>query len=164
MENIIHQRLKIIKDYKDKYKLTISAIMDIVTENGGYVSEGTAKKVFKDGSEDMGFHTSTILTIYDALVKKFGNELPTDTDELHNIVFRRNREIDRLVLELERLTERYGEKEKLFEERKKIYEQTIEILKSQIEKQNEQIQAQEAAIIRKDEYIRELLGKYLLKE
>ena len=141
MEKTIRQRIMLMKAIKNEHKLTVNQILDLVAQNGGYVSEKTAQKVFKEGSENTTFHYHSIADIYEALTKTYGDDIETtDATALKHIISERDKKIDALLIQIEDLQEDFTRRLTFYKERKEQYEKTIALLDDQLHKKDELIE------------------------
>ena len=66
--------IKRLKQIKTEQGLSISQIMDLMEKQGKFVSEGTLKRVFADGSEEKVFrYQDSIAPIADVLLDIYGD-------------------------------------------------------------------------------------------
>ena len=162
MEKTIRQRIKTMKIIKTQHNLSLNQILNIVADNGGYVSEKTAQKVFKEGSENSKFHYHTISDLYEALVSVYGEDIETeDTAALRHIISERNKQIDALLIQIEDLREDFDKRLVFYKNRKEQFEKTIAILETQVEHLKSQLTEREKAIAKKDEILEKLIYAYL---
>lgn len=161
----MRQRIKTIKSIKEQHGLSVNQVLDIVAENGGYVSDTTAKKVFREGSENQVFQFQTISALYEALTSEFGEDFANeDIATLKHIISERNRQIDSLLVQIEELHEDFNRRRTFYDERKAQFERTISFMQSQVENLTEQLKSRDASISRKDEILEKLLDATLLKK
>lgn len=163
-QRIVRQRIKTMKEIKEKHNLTLSMIADIVESHGGYVSERTIAKAFGPGSEHKKYQFQSIANLYEALIEEYGETHEAkDPAVLAHIITERNTLIDSLIVQIEDLNEDFERRLVFYKERKDIYENTIALLKEQIDRLNEMIRIREDAIRRKDEIMEKLLDEAILK-
>ena len=143
----MRQRIKEMKAIKAEHNLSIADILDLVADNGGYISESTAKKIFAVGSENKGFLAHSIITLYEALVSKFG-DIPdvSDAKKLKRMVKERNKQIDNLMIRIEEREQHYAEQLAMFDERRVNFEKTIAILQKQNDTLAEQVAFRDAML------------------
>lgn len=133
MERTVRERIRFIKNTVEKHKLSTKDILAVCDKNGGYVHEKTLAKILKDGSEDFKFHYQTIIGVYEALYAAFGDEdIPDDVATLKRMIAERNRQIDNLLMQIEKMQEHFKTEMDLCEDRKKTYEKTIAVLEEQL--------------------------------
>ena len=71
-----------LKKIKDEQDLSIPKIMDLIEERGQFVSEGTLKKIFAEGSEEKNFrYQDTIAPLADVLLDIYGDQSGIDDIE-----------------------------------------------------------------------------------
>jgi len=138
-----------LKKIKEEQNLSISKIMDLIEERGQFVSEGTMKKIFADGSEEKNFrYQDTIAPLADVLMDIYGDQSGIeDAESLRQIIREKNKQIEFLMIKLE-------EQKDVYAERKTMYECRISDL-------NEQIARLDVSVERKDAMLTKLLNAYL---
>lgn len=141
MERTVRDRIRFIKQIREKHGLTPQQIMDICDRNGGYVSDKTIAKILKEGSENFKYQYHSIVSVYEALFNVYGDETtPDDISALKRMIAERNRQIDNLLIQIETTHEEYEKRFAMCEERKKAYEKTISLLETQLEKMNDRFE------------------------
>lgn len=164
MEKTIRQRITTIKDIKEEHGLSVSQIMDIMSEQGGYVSQNTLNKLFREGSENKKFNYHSIAPVYEALISVYGDDYTSDdVGTLKRLLLERSRQIDSLIMQIEDIREDIKEQKLIYEDRKHAYERTIAILEAQIEQLNDQNNGYREAISRKDAALARILDAFLPK-
>lgn len=162
MERTVRERIKYIKHVRDKHNLTPTEILDICDKNGAYISDKTLCKILKEGSEEAKFQYNSIISVYEALYASFGDEdMTDDVTTLKRMIAERNRQIDNLLLQIEKTHESYEARLVLCDDRKTVYESTINLLKSQLEQSNARLAECEAAIARKDAILERLIESHV---
>lgn len=141
-----------LKKIKEEQDLSIKKIMDLIEEHGMFVSEGTLKKIFADGSEERNFrYQDTIAPLADVLLDMYGDQSGIeDADSLRSIIREKNKQIEFLMIKLE-------EQKDIYAERKSMYESRIADL-------NAQLNRLDTSVERKDSMIEKLLNAYLNRE
>jgi hypothetical protein len=159
LEKLKRKQIKRLKQIKQEQGLSISQIMDIMEKQGKFVSEGTLKKVFADGSEDKPFrYQDSIAPVADVLLDIYGDTSGLDdVESLRQIIREKNKLIELFVIKIEELGEEAKAREKLYEDRKAAFEKTIESLELQVHRLHEQVD-------RKDIMLEKLVNTILLKE
>ena len=159
LEKMKRKTIKRLKQIKTEQGLSISQIMDLMEKQGKFVSEGTLKRVFADGSEEKVFrYQDSIAPIADVLLDIYGDTSGLDDAEsLRQIIREKNKLIELLVIKVEELGEEAKAREKLYEDRKAAFEKTIESLELQVHRLHEQVD-------RKDLMLEKLLGTFVIKE
>lgn len=156
MENTMRQRVTQIKEIVRDNELSISAIADIVSANGEYVSEPTIRKILTDDAEHLSFQAHSIISVYEALITKFGDQPEIkDVEALKLLLVERDKQIDRIIMQAERSMEDYSHRDNLYADRKSVFESTIELLREQIAVKDEEIRRQAALIEKLIDKIRE---------
>ena len=141
-----------LKKIKEEQDLSIKKIMDLIEERGMFVSEGTLKKIFADGSEERNFrYQDTIAPLADVLLDMYGDQSGVEAaDSLRLIIREKNKQIEFLMIKLE-------EQKDVYAERKSMYESRIADL-------NAQLNRLDISVERKDSVIEKLLNAYLNRE
>lgn len=141
-----------LKKIKDEQDLSIPKIMDLIEERGQFVSEGTLKKIFAEGSEEKNFrYQDTLAPLADVLLDIYGDQSGIDDIEsLREIIREKNKQIEFLMVKLE-------EQKEVYAERKAMYECRISDLNAQFERIS-------ASVERKEAMIEKLLDAYLKRE
>lgn len=159
LEKLKRKQIKRLKQIKQEQGLSIPQIMEIMEKRGKYVSEGTLKKVFADGSEDKPFrYQDSIAPVADVLLDIYGDTSGLDdADSLRQIIREKNKLIELLMIKVEEKDEEAKKHEKLYEDRKTAFEKTIESLELQVHRLHEQVD-------RKDAMIEKMLNEIIRKE
>ena len=138
-----------LKKIKQEQNLSIKKIMDLLEDRGQFVSEGTLKKIFAEGSEEKSFrYQDTLAPLADVLLDIYGDQSEIDdAASLKRIIREKNKQIEFLMVKLE-------EQKDVYAERKAMYEHRIEDLLTQLNRLD-------ISVSRKDEIIGKLMDKYL---
>ena len=138
-----------LKKIKQEQDLSIKKIMDLLEDRGQFVSEGTLKKIFAEGSEEKSFrYQDTLAPLADVLLDIYGDQSEiNDAASLKRIIREKNKQIEFLMVKLE-------EQKDVYAERKAMYEHRIEDLLTQLNRLD-------ISVSRKDEIIGKLMDKYL---
>lgn len=141
-----------LKKIKEEQDLSIPKIMDLIEERGQFVSEGTLKKIFAEGSEEKNFrYQDTLAPLADVLLDIYGDQSGIDDIEsLREIIREKNRQIEFLMVKMEEQKDTYAE-------RKSMYERQISSLNAQLERLNSSME-------RKESIIEKLLDAFLKRE
>ena len=141
-----------LKKIKQEQDLSIKKIMDLLEDRGQFVSEGTLKKIFAEGSEEKSFrYQDTIAPLADVLLDIYGDQSEIDdAASLKRIIREKNKQIEFLMVKLE-------EQKDVYAERKAMYEHRIEDLINQLNRLD-------ISVEKKDKIIEQLMNKYLFKE
>lgn len=139
----IISRLKVVREENG---LSYQKIVDLVEQNGGYVSLSTVRRVFEDGSESYGFqYENTLKPIADAVLGIYSDSDDVTADEadaMKAIIDYKSEKIAMLEAQLERCEE--------------SYKRRIEFLRKQID-------LKDARIDRRDTMIEKLMDNLLCK-
>lgn len=140
-----------LKKIKQEQDLSIKKIMDLLEDRGQFVSEGSLKKIFAEGSEEKSFrYQDTLAPLADVLLDIYGDQSEiNDVGSLKQIIREKNKQIEFLMIKME-------EQKDVYAERKAMYEQRIEDLLTQLNRLD-------ISVSRKDEIIGKLMDKYLFK-
>jgi Fe2+ or Zn2+ uptake regulation protein len=148
MQLTLHQRIKQIREIIEKEKLSVADVVNSVYDNGENISERTVYKLLQDTEEnDLRFRASTVLTVYEALLSRFGDRSEIqDVATLKHIIVEQDKQIDRLVMQLEEMTKEYECRDKIYDDRKRVFESTIDLIKSQLAFKDDEIKTQATLI------------------
>lgn len=127
-----------LKKVKEENGLSCQKIVDLVEQNGSYVSLSTVKRVFEDGSEMYGFqYDNTLKPIADAVLGIY-----SDTDMVTA------NEVAALKAIVSYKSDRITELEEQLERTEESYRRRLDFLKDQIWKKDERIDKRDAMIER----------------
>lgn len=159
LEKMKRKTIKRLKQIKQEQGLSISQIMEIMENQGKFVSEATLKKLFSDGSEEKPFrYQDSIAPVADVLLDIYGDSSGLeDVESLRQFIREKNKLIELLVIKVEELGEESKAREKLYEDRKAAFEKTIESLELQVHRLHEQVD-------RKDIMLERLVDTFIIKE
>lgn len=140
-----------LKKIKQEQNLSIKKIMDLLEDQGQFVSEGTLKKIFAEGSEEKSFrYQDTLAPLADVLLNIYGDQSEVnDAGILKRIIREKNKQIEFLMIKME-------EQKEVYSERKAMYERRIEDL-------NAQLKRLDISVEKKDKMLEQLMDKYLFK-
>jgi maltooligosyltrehalose synthase len=140
-----------LKKIKQEQNLSIKKIMDLLEDQGQFVSEGTLKKIFAEGSEEKYFrYQDTLAPLADVLLDIYGDQSEVnDVATLKRIIREKNKQIEFLMVKME-------EQKEVYAERKNMYERRIEDL-------NAQLKRLDTSVEKKDKMLEQLMDKYLFK-
>lgn len=140
-----------LKKIKQEQNLSIKKIMDLLEDQGQFVSEGTLKKIFAEGSEEKSFrYQDTLAPLADVLLDIYGDQSEVnDVAILKRIIREKNKQIEFLMVKME-------EQKEVYTERKAMYERRIEDL-------NAQLKRLDISVEKKDKMLEQLMDKYLFK-
>lgn len=125
-----------LKRVREENGLSYQKIVDLVEQNGGYVSLSTVRRVFEDGSEAYGFqYENTLKPIADAVL---GIYAPSDgvTDD----------EADAMKAVIDYKSERIAQLEAHLKRTEESYKRRIDFLRHQIELKDDRIDKRDAMI------------------
>lgn len=143
------ERLRKVKKEKE---LTISNIIDMLEENGKYLSEATVKRVFSDNADPTSFkYRETIAPLADLLLDLYSDQSGTsDVDALKAMIKDKNMTISILVAKNEEI--------------RADFDKRIAHLQKQIDSLEKHLDFREKVVERKDEVIAKLLDMITKKE
>ena len=100
-----------LKKVREENGLSYQKIVDLVEQNGGYVSISTVRRVFEDGSEAYGFqYENTLKPIADAVLGIYtdtGEVTADEADAMKAIIDYKSDRIAQLEAQLARTQESY---------------------------------------------------------
>lgn len=159
MENTLRQRIIQIKEICKKQGLKVPNVADIISESGDYVSERTLYNLLRDGSENGNFNSNSVIPVYEALIGRFGDMGDIqDIETLKRLLAERDKHIDRIAMQAERIEEEFESRERIYADRKKAFEHTITILQEQIDYLRSQIAIKDAEIQKKNDVIQQFIN------
>ena len=152
-----------LKKVREEKHLSFNDILDLMEQNGDYLSKSTLSRVFAEGSEDVSFrYDETIRPIAKAIldVDKIEEDDNDDVQALKRLVQQNEKLIAGLQqqitkLELDKDEERLSDLEKMERERE-AWSRSIDFLKDQITKKDDRIDKLLNAVQVKDEIINDL--------
>lgn len=159
-----------LKEVREERKLSFQDILNLMEENGDFVSKSTLSRVFAEGSEELHFkYDETIQPIANALldIEHIDETDGLDVQAMKSLLkykIDRINELEKHVtkLEIERDKESIKYHEKLEKEREK-FQRSIDFLKHQITLKDERIDRLMETSARKDDQIQTMLQNILTK-
>ena len=141
-----------LKKIKQEQNLSIKKIMDLLEDRGQFVSEGTLKKIFAEGSEEKSFrYQDTLAPLADVLLDIYGDQSEiNDAGGLKQIIREKNKQIEFLMIKLEEQKDVYAERKAMFERR--------------IEDLNAQLHRLDISVERKDQMLEKLMNKCIFMD
>lgn len=102
-----------LKKVREEHGLSCQNIVDLVEQNGEYVSLSTVKRVFENGSEGYGYqYENTLRPIANAVLGLYSDTVETPTadeaDAMKAIIAYKTEKIDELQAQLLRVEESYN--------------------------------------------------------
>lgn len=159
--------IKKLKEVKAEKSLSLSKIVDMIEQNGEYVSKTSLSRVFADDSETEMFKPDTLLPIARALldVETLEESDTLDEQAMKTLLQYKSKRISDLEQQLEQLKasldhEKVKSHEKLDAERAS-HQRSIEFLKSQIELKDRRYDTLLETVNAKDAKFDELLSLIL---
>lgn len=157
-----------LKEVKEEHGYNYNDILDLMEQNGDFLSKSTISRVFADGSEEMSFrYEETIRPIAKALLDMETIEETDDMDTkaLKTVLKFKIEKIRDLESEIEHLKssldkEKIKSLEKLDRERER-FNRSIDFLKEQIAYKDKRMDMLLEAVFKKDKQHEEMLEKLL---
>lgn len=157
-----------LKKVREEKGLSYNDILDLMEENGDYLSKSTLSRVFADGSEEVSFrYEETIRPIANALldIERIEDDDTLDTRAMKSLLKYKADKIEELERKIEQLElanaeEKIKYHEKLDKEREQS-RRSIEFLKEQISLKDKRMDMLLDAIFTKDAQHKELLDTIL---
>lgn len=150
-----------LKEVRLEKGLSLNDIVDLVEQNGDFISRSSVQRVFADGSEDASFkYDETIRPIANALldIDRIEIEDDLDTQALKTLLQYKNQTIKELELQLDKEKLKYHEK--LDKERDQS-RKSIEFLKEQVAYKDKRMDLLLDSVKEKDARFNELLDHIL---
>lgn len=150
-----------LKEVRLEKGLSLNDIVDLVEQNGDFISRSSVQRVFADGSEDATFkYDETIRPIANALldIDRIETEDNLDTQALKILLQYKNQTIKELELQLDKEKLKYHEK--LDKERDQS-RKSIEFLKEQVAYKDKRMDLLLDSVKEKDARFNELLDHIL---
>lgn len=136
-----------LKKVREENGLSYQKIVDLVEQNGGYVSISTVRRVFEEGSEAYGWqYDNTLRPIADAVLGIYSASEDVTADEA-----------DAMKAIIDYKSDRIAELQEQMKRAEESYKRRIEFLKEQIALKDDRID-------RRDAMIEKLLERFLKSE
>ena len=153
-----------LKRVREEKELSYNDILDLMENNGDYLSKSTLSRVFAEGSEEVSFrYEETIRPIANALldIETLEAEDSAEVQAMKSILNFKMERIEELEREIERLElslaeEKVKHHEKLDQERDR-FNKSIDFLKNQIDLKDKRMDQLLNAVFTKDAQHKELL-------
>lgn len=160
MEKTMLNRILQLRDIKAKNGLTYEKIMQMIEDNGDYLSMRTLASVFTADLDETSFRVETVAMIYEALIMKYGETAEIkDFEALRKMIISREKLIDSLMSQIETKEKHVNELSAFYAERKENYERTISILQEQNACLLEQIAIKDDEIRRQGNLLEKIVCK-----
>ena len=125
-----------LKKVREENEISFQRIVELVEQNGEYVSLSTVRRVFEDGSETYGYqYENTLRPIANAVLgiyEETGEATADEADAMKAIIDYKTDKINELMARIERMEESYRRR--------------IEFLRKQIELKDDRIDKRDAMI------------------
>ena len=157
-----------LKDVRNERGYSYGDILELMEQNGDFLSKSTISRVFQDGSEDLSFrYEETIRPIAKALldIENIEESDNLDVRAMKSLLQYKINRIEELEQQIEQLEasfdkERLKYHEKLEQERTRS-NKSIEFLKTQVSLKDKRIDVLLEAVQAKDSRFEEVLGLIL---
>ena len=157
-----------LKKVREEKGLSYSDILNLMEQNGDYLSKSTLSRVFAEGSEEVSFkYEETIRPIANALldIENIENDDSLDVQAMKSMIQHNDRVIKGLEQQITELKlmldqEKIQHHEKLEKERE-AFNRSIDFLKNQINLKDKRMDQLLEAVFKKDEQHKELLNTIL---
>ena len=157
-----------LKDVRNERGYSYGDILELMEQNGDFLSKSTISRVFQDGSEDLSFrYEETIRPIAKALldIENIEESDNLDVRAMKSLLQYKINRIEELEQQIEQLEasfdkERLKYHEKLEQERTRS-NKSIEFLKTQVSLKDKRIDVLLEAVQTKDSRFEEVLGLIL---
>jgi len=130
-----------LKDVRDEKQLSFGKILELMENNGDYLSKSTLSRVFADGSEDQSFrYEETIRPIAKALldIETIEEDDTTDVKAMKSLLKLKISRIEELEALLEKEKAKYHEK---LAKETKHFQDSLAFMTNQIELKDKRIDA-----------------------
>lgn len=157
-----------LKEVRKEKDLSYGKILELMEDNGDYVSKSTISRVFQDGSEDLSFrYEETIRPIAKALldIETIEDNDDVDVQAMKSLLQYKIQRIEELEHQIEQLEcslnkEKLKYHEKMEQERER-WSKSIDFLKEQITLKDKRIDLLLDAVHEKDGRLEQLLQQIL---
>lgn len=157
-----------LKEVREEKGLSYGDILDLMEQNGDFLSKSTISRVFADGSEEMSFrYEETIRPIANALLdmETIEDTDDMDTKALKSFLKYKIERIEELESQIEHLESSFN-KEKVemlekFDEERQRFNRSIDFLKEQVAYKDKRMDMLLEAVFKKDKQHEEMLEKLL---
>lgn len=157
-----------LKEVREEKGLSYGDILDLMEQNGDYLSKTTLSRVFAEGSEDIKFrYEDTIRPIAKALldIENLEESDDLDTKAMKSLLKYKIQRIEELEQQVEHL-EAALDKEKIkyhdkLDEERDLYNRRVDFLKEQIALKDKRMDQLLEAVFEKDKQHKEMLTKLL---
>ena len=158
-----------LKEVRERKGLSFTNILDLIEQNGDYLSKSTLSRVFADGSEEMSFkYEETIRPIAKALldIETLEDTDSMDVKAMKSLLKYKISRIEELEEELRQAkedlaNEKVKHHEKMDAEREQ-HARSIEFLKEQVSLKDKRMDMLLEAVFEKDKQHKEMLAKLLM--
>lgn len=157
-----------LKEVRKEKDLSYGKILELMEDNGDYVSKSTISRVFQDGSEDLSFrYEETIRPIAKALldIETIEDNDDVDVQAMKSLLQYKIQRIEELEHQIEQLEcslnkEKLKYHEKMEQERER-WSKSIDFLKEQVTLKDKRIDLLLDAVHEKDGRLEQLLQQIL---
>ena len=157
-----------LKEVRKEKDLSYGKILDLMEQNGDFLSKSTISRVFQDGSENVSFrYEETIRPIAKALldIETIEDNDDVDIQAMKSLLQYKIQRIEELEQQIEQLESSFN-KEKIkmhekMEQERAQWSKSIEFLKEQVSLKDKRIDMLLDAVYTKDSQFKELLEQIL---
>ncbi len=157
-----------LKEVRKEKDLSYGNILELMEENGDYLSKSTISRVFQDGSEDQSFrYEETIRPIAKALldIETIEEDDNIDVQAMKSLLQYKIQRIEELEQQIEQLESSFNKERVKFhekmEQQREQWQRSIEFLKEQVSLKDKRIDILLDAVYAKDSRFEELLHQVL---
>lgn len=150
-----------LKDVRTEKAYTFQDIMDMMEQNGDYLSKSTLSRVFADGSEDKTFkYEETIRPIAKVLldIETIEEDDTADIQAMKSILKYKIARINELETLLAKEQIKYHEK---IEKERETFQRSLDFLKHQIDLKDKRMDLLLSSVCNRDEQNRQLIERLL---
>ncbi len=156
-----------LKYIKEERQLSLGDILNLIEQNGDYLSKTSLSRLFQEGSEEQSFKEETLLPVARALLDVENLEETDDADtkamkSLLQFKSQRIRELEQQIEKLELdLSNEIVKRHEALDRERELYNRRVDFLKSQIILKDERIDRLMNALLEKDKDYSDLMKKNL---
>lgn len=156
-----------LKAVKEERQLSLGDILNLIEQNGDFLSKTSLSRLFQDGSEEQSFKEETLLPVARALLDINTLEETDNVDEkaMKTLLQYKSNRITELEQQIERLelnlSNEKVKRHEILDKERDIYNKRVDFLKSQILLKYERIDRLMNALFEKDAAYESLLSQVL---
>lgn len=156
-----------LKAVKEERQLSLGDILNLIEQNGDYLSKTSLSRLFQEGSEEQSFKEETLLPVARALLDVENLEETDDADtkamkSLLQFKSQRIRELEQQIERLElKLSQEKVKRHEALDAEREMYNRRVDFLKEQVALKDKRMDQLLEAVFVKDSQYNELLKQYL---